>query len=89
MPDCDYCVLVSRHEERPRVGIWPIHLRQALPEIPIPLAHGDPDAVLDLQAILHEVYDRARYDIYIYEGVPAPPLAAADAAWAESIVRQN
>jgi len=24
LPECNYCVLVSRYEERPRVGIWPL-----------------------------------------------------------------
>ncbi len=74
MPVCDYCVLVARHEERPRVGIWPIGLRAPLPVIPVPLAGGDPDAKLDLQAALHEVYDRARYGSYIYQDTPMPPL---------------
>ena len=36
LPDCDYCVLVSRAEDRPHVGIWPIQLREVLPTIPIP-----------------------------------------------------
>ena len=31
MPLCDYCAVVSRVEERPRAGIWPIHLRERLP----------------------------------------------------------
>ncbi len=37
LPDCDYCILVSRVEERPRVGIWPLRLRERLPLIPVPL----------------------------------------------------
>src|SRR5262249_49705077 len=37
LPDCDYCVMVSRSQERPRVGLWPIRLRERLPVIPIPL----------------------------------------------------
>jgi hypothetical protein len=37
LPTCDYCALVSRYEERPRAGIWPILLRGELPSVPIPL----------------------------------------------------
>ena len=40
-PDCDYSVLVSRAEIRPRAGFWPIGLRQRLPIIPIPLRRPD------------------------------------------------
>ena len=28
LPDCAYCVLVSRSDDRPRVGLWPIGLRR-------------------------------------------------------------
>ena len=27
LPACDYCVLISRYEDRPQVGLWPIALR--------------------------------------------------------------
>ena len=37
LPECDYCVIVSRAELRPTAGVWPIHLREPLPTIPIPL----------------------------------------------------
>ena len=39
---CDYSVLVSRAEERPRAGFWPIRLRQRLPIVPVPLQSKDP-----------------------------------------------
>jgi hypothetical protein len=38
LPKCDYYALVARVEERPRVGVWPIGLRDRLPVIPVPLA---------------------------------------------------
>jgi hypothetical protein len=82
LPTCDYCVLVSRCEERPRVGIWPLGLRDPLPMIPIPLRDPDPDAGLDLQSALHHVYDSAGYANHIYSNPPEPPLAENDAAWA-------
>jgi hypothetical protein len=84
-PTGDYCVLVSRVEERPRAGFWPIGLRERLPVIPIPLQAPHADAQLDLQAILHRVYDAAYYRDYIYDGSPWPPLGEEDAAWARSI----
>ncbi len=36
-PACAYSVAVSRNDERPRAGFWPIGLRDPLPAIPIPL----------------------------------------------------
>ena len=86
LPACDYVVMVSRTEERPDVGLWPFMLRERLPEIPIPLRRGDPDAVLDLQPLLNSVYDAAGYHYYIYGGAPSPPLQAEDAKWAEEII---
>ncbi|MCI0360550.1 MAG: DUF4058 family protein [Planctomycetaceae bacterium] len=86
LPECDYCVQVSRAEERPRVGLWPIMLRDRLPTIPIPLLAPDPDARLDLQALLHRLYDAGGYEDYIYSGTPQPPLSAEDADWAAAIL---
>jgi hypothetical protein len=81
-PGGDYCVLVSRVEDRPRADFWPIGLREQLPVIPIPLQKTHPDARLDLQSLLHRVYDAAYYRDYIYDGSPWPPLSEDDAAWA-------
>jgi hypothetical protein len=85
-PVCDYMVMVSRYVERPRTGLWPVMVRERLPDVPIPLRNGDPDAMLDLQRLLNEVYDGAGYDYYIYSGTPAPPLRSHDAKWAEDLL---
>jgi hypothetical protein len=85
-PECDYCVMVSRAEMRPRVELWPFSLRDPLPRIPVPLRSPDPDAVLDLQAILNRVYDAAGYEDYIYSGTPKPPLSPNDQQWAMELL---
>lgn len=69
-----------------RVGVWPLGLRQNLPIIPVPLRAPDADAQLDLQAALHDIYDRARYRTYIYDGLPVPPLAPEDEVWARELL---
>ena len=84
-PGGDYCVLVSRVEDRPRADFWPIGLREQLPVIAIPLQAPHPDARLDLQSLLHRVYDAAYYRDYIYEGLPWPPLSEDDATWARQV----
>jgi hypothetical protein len=83
---CDYCVLVSRYPERPHADLWPISLRDPLPAAPIPLGEGEPEPLLDLQAILHRLYDAGGYERFIYETEPDPPLAPEDAAWARSLL---
>jgi len=89
LPDCDYYVAVGRVTDRPRVGICPLRLRDPLPTIPIPLQAPDPDARLDLQQALHDVYDAAGYEDYIYTGQPQPPLHPEDAAWAREFVPEQ
>jgi hypothetical protein len=82
MPTCDYCAVVSRVEERPEAGVWPWRLRDPMPVVPIPLRAPDPDASLDLKAVIDHLYDRGRYANYIYAGPPEPQLSPDDAAWA-------
>ncbi|MCU0714180.1 MAG: DUF4058 family protein [Pirellula sp.] len=86
LPPSDYSVAVYRKRDLPKVEAWPIGLRDPLPVIPIPLKGEFPDATLDLQALLHRVYDAAGYEDYIYESNPEPPLEGADLAWAQSIL---
>jgi hypothetical protein len=86
LPACDYYVLVSRAEERPDVALWPLRLRDHLPTIPVPLRATDSDAGLDLQELLHSLYDPAGYGDYIYKGTPRPRLSAEDEAWARQFV---
>jgi hypothetical protein len=83
---CDYSVLISRAEAWPRAGFWTIGLRERLPVIPVPLRSPDGDAELDLQEVLHRVYDASGYEDYIYGGKPDPPLTPDDQEWAESLV---
>ena len=86
LPQCDYCIMVSRAPERPRVRFWTVALQERLPVIPVPLRVPHRDASLDLQHILHQVYEGAGYEDYVYQGRPSPRLRPDDEAWAREIV---
>jgi hypothetical protein len=83
LPAASYFVFLSRAYRRPLVDVWPIHLRDAIPVVPVPLTYPDPDVPLDLNRILHQVYRNARYERRIdYRTDPPPPaLSPDDAAW--------
>lgn len=87
--ECDYYAMVSRAEERPGAGLWPLSLRDPLPTIPIPLRPPDPDARLDLQQVVSRIYDAAGYRYYIYAGALQPPLRPEDAGWAAQQLAGN
>ncbi len=86
LPQCDYYALVSRAEQRPEADVYAVRLRQRLPVIPIPLRAPHPAAQLDLQALLHRIYDAAGYEDDIYTGEPQPGLSRDDAAWARQLL---
>jgi hypothetical protein len=78
----DYCAIVSRSHRRPRADAYVWTIRDPLPAIPIPLNKGDPDVMLDLQAVFTTVYDRARYDLSLdYAASLDPPLGEAEREW--------
>jgi hypothetical protein len=88
LPQSDYCILISRADERPEVATWPLKLRDPLPTIPVPLLAPDPDAKVDLKEVLDSIYDDARYALYIYDSDPHPPLHPTDVAWAKQFKPQ-
>ena len=83
----DYRILVSSGRTRPRAELYVFDVRQPIPAIPIPLLAKDPEPSLDLNAVLHALYERARFDLVLdYSKSPTPPLREKDAAWASEIV---
>jgi Protein of unknown function (DUF4058) len=84
----DYRILVSRGKSRPRARLYVFGLRQPIPDIPIPLLPRDAEPTLDLNTVLHDLYDRARFDLRLDYAQPAPPpaLSEEDVAWSREIV---
>lgn len=83
----DYYILVSRGYRRPDADLYTFTVRDTLPTFPVPLKQGDIEPVLDLQQLIHDIYNRARFDLVIdYSQPPKPPLSSEDAAWAWDIL---
>ena len=86
-----YAILVSRADDRPRALLYPFGVREPIPAVPLPLRAGDDEPEVDLQTALHNLFDRAGYDLAIdnYRLAPEPPLEPDDAAWAGSLLRSR
>ncbi len=79
----NYLVCVNRRPQRRVFELYPRALRERLPRIRVPLAEPDPDAVLDLQVALEQVYDDGDYVLRVrYDEPCEPPLRSADQRWA-------
>lgn len=86
----DYLASLHRGGQRGRYEVWAIPLRQRLPRIRVPLATGDPDIVLDLQAVFNRCYDEGAYARRLdYRREPATPLKGSDAEWATCLLREQ
>jgi hypothetical protein len=84
-----YYVLMKRVGE-PRLGIWPIGLREQLPHIGIPVRTDVDDVELALQPVLDQVYSEGRYaDLIDYTQPPPPPsLSRDDVEWVAAQVER-
>jgi hypothetical protein len=95
LPDTDprpshYRIFVRRRENHFQARVYPFNWRQPIPQFPLPLLPGDHEPVLNLGALLKNVYDRARYDLVIdYTRQPDPPLDEADFAWANELLQAS
>lgn len=89
LPDAPYFIILSRAERRPVAEVWPLHLQEAIPLLPVPLLPPDPDVPIDLGRALATIYDRSGYDLRIdyTQPPPSPALSAPDAAWLEMHLR--
>ena len=69
-------------EASPHLGMAHAFDRAALKAIPIPLRHGEPDAVLDIQSVLNMAYERAGYELRVnYKSSPIPLVAPELSDW--------
>ena len=86
----DYRILISRTEKRPLADLLPFSVREPIPTFHLPLQPGDDEPTLDLNRLLHDLYDRAGYDLRIdYTTDADPAVSEQDAAWAITLIEGN
>ncbi len=85
-----YVVCVRRGWRPNPLEFYRLPLRERLKVIRIPLREADADVPLDLQALVDQAYRHGRYEVeFDYRQPAEPPLDAADAAWAEELLRSR
>lgn len=83
----DYRILISRSPQRPKAQLYAFNLKQQIPAFPIPLRTGEQEPLIELQPLLHRVYDRARLELAINYNKPCTPkLSTQDEAWVWSLM---
>lgn len=86
----DYRILVSRSEFRPQADLYDFNLKDVIPAFPLPLLASDNEPLIDLQALLNQLYDQASYDLVIdYNQEPIPALSQSDAAWTDTLLHEK
>ena len=89
--DYDYLVSVNRATRaRRRYEAYPRLVTERLPRISIPLADGDRDVVLDVQAVVSQTYEAGSYQARLHYDQPCvPPLCVEAQAWAAELIRSQ
>lgn len=86
----DYRILVSRSEFRPKAELYPFGLQEQIPVFLLPLRCSDTEPLVDLQALIHGVYDRAGFDLAIdYSREAVPPLGEVYLAWVSELLKEQ
>jgi hypothetical protein len=77
-----YRILISLAHQRPRANLYSLSLQTPIPIFKVPLRRGESEPTLDLQRLIHEVYDRAGFAFVIdYNRMLSPRLTQADQTW--------
>jgi len=83
-----YRAVVRTSGPKPAGYLFPITLRQPLPQIPIPLRPTDRPVQLPLQMLFDAAYEDGRYDQTIDYSRPLdPPFELNDATWVEQLLK--
>ncbi|MEH2182253.1 DUF4058 family protein [Nostoc sp.] len=85
----DYSILVSPSYNRPDADLYTFDLKNPIPIFPVPLCEGEPEPIVDLQRLLNEVYERARFDLAIDYSQPLKIVRSPkEEAWVREVLQR-
>ena len=85
-----YRLMVSRNELRPSADLYPFVLQSRIPQIRIPLLNPDEEPVLNLGAILDDIYERSYLGRNLdYQIDPSGPMSQHDREWLDVRLRER
>ncbi|MBW4505284.1 MAG: DUF4058 family protein [Scytonematopsis contorta HA4267-MV1] len=85
-----YRILVSRTSTRPKADLYAFNLQNLIPSYYLPLRESDTEPLLDMQALINELYDEGNYDLVIdYTQEPVPPLSQENAMWVDEVLKEQ
>lgn len=83
----DYGILISRADCRPETALYPFSLPDPIPLFHLPLQAKNEEPIVDLQAILDEVYEEAALSLAVdYSQQPVPPVTERQFQWIQSLL---
>lgn len=86
----DYRILVCQGEALPLGKLYAFSVRQPIPIFSVPLKPGETQPEVNLQELLEEIYEQARFDLAIdYLLEPVPPLKLKEREWANVILQEQ
>ncbi|MBE9085591.1 DUF4058 family protein [Tolypothrix sp. PCC 7601] len=90
IPDTDYHILVVRSHQLPSAQLFAFTVREAIPNVTIPLEQQEQEIKLDLQKLLLEIYEQAGFDLTLdYNQPPVPDLLVKDREWMDILLKEQ
>lgn len=88
--ESDYRILVSRSDTRPKAELYAFNLPDRIPQFSLPLRSQSAEPLVDLQKLVHEIYEQGGYDLRLdYNREAVPTLSQTDAAWVDEVLREQ
>jgi hypothetical protein len=84
---CDYRILVNRGWRQGKASLYAFNLPVAIPAFPLPLQPREPEPLIPLNEVVHDLYTRARFDLRLdYSELPPPPLTEEQTTWVRNLL---
>ncbi|MEO1147441.1 MAG: DUF4058 family protein [Cyanobacteria bacterium J06638_22] len=85
----DYRILISRSDRCPSGQLYAFNVRQPIPVVAVPLAAENEEILLNLQTVLHRLYQRGRYHLAIdYQKSPQPSFSKEETEWMDTLLEE-